>query len=77
MLERVASAGQDEKTELEDVRRRDQQDQSREVAPLRPAEDAVVIDTDSLGVEDVIARAIELTTQALEHETAHGSTSEA
>ncbi|TGN35437.1 cytidylate kinase, partial [Paracoccus liaowanqingii] len=33
-------------------------DSQREVAPLRPAEDAVVLDTSSLSIGDAVARAI-------------------
>jgi cytidylate kinase len=37
-----------------ELRRRDEQDQTREIAPLRPAPDAVRIDTTNLTVMDVI-----------------------
>lgn len=40
---------------LENMRRRDKIDSTREVAPLRAAEDAVVIDTDNLTIEEVVA----------------------
>jgi cytidylate kinase len=47
---------------LADVRRemdeRDQRDRSREVAPLRPAPDAVTIDSTSLGIDEVVARIV-------------------
>jgi cytidylate kinase len=36
------------------MRRRDRIDSSRELAPLRPAEDAVVLDTTNLSVEEVV-----------------------
>ncbi len=39
---------------LADMRRRDQIDSNREVAPLKVAEDAVRVDTDNLGVEEVL-----------------------
>jgi cytidylate kinase len=39
---------------LEAMKRRDQIDSHREVAPLRAADDAVRIDTDNLGVEEVL-----------------------
>ncbi len=39
---------------LEDMRRRDRIDSEREVAPLRPAEDAVVINNDHLTVEEEV-----------------------
>jgi cytidylate kinase len=38
------------------MRQRDQIDSQRAYAPLRPADDAVVIDTDGLSLEDVLAR---------------------
>jgi len=42
------------------MRRRDKLDSEREVAPLHPAEDAVIIDTTDLTVEEVLARVMEL-----------------
>jgi cytidylate kinase len=41
---------------LEAVRRRDEIDSSRSLAPLQPADDAVVIDTTFLSVEQVLER---------------------
>ncbi|MBI3977811.1 MAG: (d)CMP kinase [Chloroflexi bacterium] len=41
---------------LEDLRQRDQIDRERAVGPLRPADDAQVVDTDGLSVEQVIDR---------------------
>jgi len=38
-----------------DLRRRDAIDATRATAPLRPAEDAVMIDTDGRGVDEVVA----------------------
>ncbi|QZD92531.1 MULTISPECIES: (d)CMP kinase [Qipengyuania] len=49
----------------EDLRRRDERDRNREVAPLIPAEDAMVIDTSALGKEEAIAAAIEAVKQAI------------
>ncbi len=43
---------------LEDVRDRDARDESRAEAPLKPAADAVLIDTSDLTVDAAIARAI-------------------
>ena len=43
-----------------DLIRRDRIDSSREVAPLRAAEDAIVIDTSDLSVEQVVARVLAL-----------------
>ena len=41
-----------------DLRRRDERDRTRVEAPLRAAEDAVVLDTSDLGPEEAIAAAI-------------------
>lgn len=38
---------------LEDIRKRDERDMNRAVAPLVPAEDALVIDTTATAIEDV------------------------
>ena len=43
---------------ISDIRARDEQDSSRAAAPLRQAEDAVLLDTSDLDVEQAIARAI-------------------
>ena len=48
----------DEATILEDIRRRDERDRSRAVAPLKPANDAVELDTSDLDVEAALAAAI-------------------
>lgn len=42
-------------TELASMRRRDEIDSQRAHAPLRPADDAVIIDTDGLSIEQVLA----------------------
>ena len=42
------------------IARRDRQDSEREVSPLRPAEDAVVLDTTSLSLEEVITEVHDL-----------------
>ena len=44
----------------EAISRRDRQDSEREVSPLRPAEDAVVLDTTALSLEDVVSRVLDL-----------------
>jgi cytidylate kinase len=41
---------------LADVRRRDEQDTTRAVAPLRQAEDAVLVDNSDFGVDETVAR---------------------
>ncbi len=45
---------------LQDLRRRDRIDSERSVSPLRPAEEAVVIDTDGLTLEQVVQQVLEL-----------------
>ncbi|MCA0977731.1 (d)CMP kinase [Qipengyuania flava] len=42
----------------DDLQRRDERDRNRDVAPLVPAPDAMVIDTSALGKEEAIAAAI-------------------
>ncbi len=60
--EQLNAAGQAADLEqiLADQRARDRRDMTREVAPLRKAEDAVEIDTDPLTIEQVVERVIEL-----------------
>jgi cytidylate kinase len=43
---------------LRDVEARDARDRERSTAPLRPADDAVLIDTSDLSIEDAVARAV-------------------
>lgn len=43
---------------IKELRERDKRDQERTVAPLKPAEDAIRIDTDRLTVEQVVERII-------------------
>lgn len=45
---------------LDDLRRRDHIDSRRAVSPLRPAEDAVIIDTSGLTQEDVLDQVLRL-----------------
>ena len=44
----------------EAISRRDRQDSEREVSPLKPAPDAVVLDTTELALEEVVARVLDL-----------------
>lgn len=61
--------------ELERVRKamqtRDKRDSEREASPLKPAPDAVVLDTTGLSLEDVVSRVVEL---ARERQSAPGKT---
>lgn len=44
----------------EAISRRDRQDSEREVSPLKPAPDAVVLDTTALELEEVVSRVLDL-----------------
>jgi cytidylate kinase len=59
---RAVQSGREE--ELERIRaamsRRDRQDSERAASPLRPAPDAVVLDTTALSLEEVVDRVIDL-----------------
>ena len=45
---------------LGQIRSRDEADSTRAIAPLRPAEDAVILDSTSLGLEAVVQHVLEL-----------------
>lgn len=55
---------------LETMRQRDALDQGREIAPLRPAPDAVVLDTTAMDIEEVFQRVLALI-EARCQETSH------
>ena len=60
----VAGGREDEyETVLADVKRRDHLDSTREVSPLRAADDAVVVDTSDMTESEVIAHLTELAEQ--------------
>ena len=44
------------------IARRDRQDSEREISPLKPATDAVVLDTTSLNLDEVISEVLDLAT---------------
>jgi cytidylate kinase len=50
---------------LADIRARDKRDSMREVAPLVPAKDAMLLDTSNLGIEASIAEAVRMVEQRL------------
>ena len=50
---------------LIDIKARDERDSSREVAPLRQASDALLLDTSDLGLEEAVAAAITLVEEKL------------
>jgi len=45
---------------LADIKARDERDSSRSVAPLRPAEDAVILDTSGVSIQQVLDRVLKL-----------------
>jgi cytidylate kinase len=50
----------DEAAILADILRRDERDRTRTIAPLKPAADAVVLDTSALDIEGAVAGAIRI-----------------
>ena len=50
---------------LADIEARDARDSGRSAAPLRRAEDAALLDTSELGIEEAVQRAIALVEQAI------------
>lgn len=60
---------------VEDIRARDQRDMNREVAPLRPADDAVRIDSTTLTVDEVVSGILnEAVSRALTERVPSGGT---
>ncbi|WCR09519.1 (d)CMP kinase [Paracoccus stylophorae] len=55
---RAAELGADPAAMLDQLRERDRRDSERASAPLRPADDAVVIDTSDLQIDEAVAAAI-------------------
>lgn len=55
---RAAELSADPAEMLAQLRERDLRDSQRAAAPLRPAEDAVVLDTSTLSIQDAVARAV-------------------
>ena len=48
---------------LNDVKKRDERDSSRATAPLKPADDALILDTSDMTIDDVFARVIDFINQ--------------
>jgi len=61
---RQAGEPADEAAILADILRRDERDRSRAVAPLKPAAEAVVLDTTTLNVEAAVAAAVAIVERA-------------
>jgi cytidylate kinase len=45
---------------LEDVKQRDHNDMTRELNPLRKADDAIELDTTGMGIDDVVAAVLDI-----------------
>lgn len=43
---------------MKDVKARDERDATRQDAPMKPAEDAYILDTSEMGIEDVFEKAV-------------------
>lgn len=58
----LAAKGMDVTLEqtIEDVRKRDINDSSRDIAPLKKADDAVLVDSTGMSIEEVVGRMIEV-----------------
>jgi len=50
---------------LDDIRQRDERDQNRKVAPLVPAEGALVIDSTSLSIKEVVSKILSFSSDKL------------
>ncbi len=44
---------------LSEIQQRDDKDRNRPVAPLRPAEDALVLDSTSMSIDEVVEKALQ------------------
>jgi len=52
---------------VEEIRARDERDASRKVSPMRPAEDAIEIDSTSMAIEEVVAEVLSCWNQCSEN----------
>jgi CMP/dCMP kinase len=52
---RGQDAGISLETVLHDIRRRDERDAARAIAPMKPADDAILVDSTGYGIEEVVA----------------------
>ena len=62
---RALELGADEARMLVELRERDARDAARDVAPMRPADDAILLDTSAMSIEAAVARAVETVRQVL------------
>lgn len=57
---RARELGADEAQMLRELRERDARDAVRDVAPMKPASDAITLDTSEMSIDDAIATAVEI-----------------
>jgi cytidylate kinase len=62
----AAGLPDDYETVLADVRRRDHLDSTRAVSPMRPADDALIVDTSEMTQAEVVAHLRDLVEQQME-----------
>ncbi len=67
------TAAEDRAVITRDIAARDERDRSREASPLRPADDAIRIDTTRMTLDEVLARATELVQIAVDRHGAPAS----
>ena len=64
-------------TLLQEIRDRDYQDSHREIAPLKPADDAVTVDTTGVPFDEVVAKIVALARETMDALSAAGKTGDA
>ncbi len=62
---RWLEVGGDEAEVLEQVKERDRRDSDRATAPLVPADDAIIVDTSFMSIEDAVAKAASIIREAI------------
>ena len=48
-----------------DIEKRDHQDMTREISPLKQAEDAILVDSSEMGIEEVVERILNIVKEKL------------
>lgn len=51
---------------LESIKKRDFQDENREIAPTKPAKDAIIIDTTDINLEETITKILDIVNRKIE-----------
>ncbi|UXU76400.1 MULTISPECIES: (d)CMP kinase [unclassified Paracoccus (in: a-proteobacteria)] len=60
---RALELGADPAVVLAELRERDARDAARDIAPMRPAEDAVLVDTSRMSIDEAVSHAIDIVTR--------------